>query len=310
MMARVAALFLAVLTGWAACRPTPRAARSRSETAELAAREQRLATRLANTGAERNEPVARWILPPDLGEISGLATTPDGRLLAHNDERGRISVIDPKRGALLKRFSIGATGGEAQADFEGITVADNHIYLLTSNGVLYEFEEGEDGERVRYTVHDTRLGNECEFEGVAFDPGSGSLLLSCKSVGTKDLRDQLVIYRWNLQTTDASRLSTLAIPLARVSGSNGWKSLHPSDITVDPPSGNYVLVASKENALVEITPSGDVLRSRPLPGKHRQPEGVAITSEGILIIGDEGANRSATITLYRWPLSAPTQAFP
>jgi len=306
MKGRAAALFLAVLATLTACRRASRPAAARSDTAELAAREQRLATRLANSGAG---PVASWVLPKGLGEISGLAVTADGRLLAHNDEQGRVYVIDPRRGALLKRFAIGTNAGEASADFEGITVANGKVYMVASNGTIYEFVEGEDGERVRYSLHDTRLGKECEFEGVAFDPASGSLLLPCKTVGTRNLRDDLVIYRWNLQQTE-SRISRLTIPLRRVIGSNRWKKLHPSDITVDPATGNYVLVASREKALVEITPSGDVVRSGALPGKHRQAEGLAITPQGILVVSDEATNRSAIITLYRWPLPAVIQASP
>src|SRR5205814_2130850 len=36
------------------------------------------------------KPRTRWVLPPDLREISGLALTDDGRLLTHDDERARI----------------------------------------------------------------------------------------------------------------------------------------------------------------------------------------------------------------------------
>jgi uncharacterized protein YjiK len=304
--ARIATLLLGILSGWTACRPRHDVSASRASTAELAAREQRLARKLASSDStsQHGAPLAKWILPRELREISGLALTSDGRLLAHDDEHGRVTVIDPRRGVLLKRFSLGT-----RADFEGITVVNRSIYMIASNGVLYEFGEGADGARVRVKLRDTRLGRECEFEGVAYDPGSGSLLLPCKRVGLKQLRDHLVIYRWSLQPSASPRLSMLTIPLALVIGSNGWKSLHPSDITVDPSTGHYVLVASHEKALVEITPSGDVVRSTPLPGNHNQAEGVAITKDGILIVSDEAMNRSAVITLYRWPLTSAALAF-
>jgi hypothetical protein len=292
---------ITVLSAGAACGPAPRPEARRIDSTEVAERGARLAVALASfdSGAPRGGAIARWVLPQDLAEISGLALTADARLFAHGDEQGRISEIDYRRGVVVKRFMIGKQ--PVRADFEGITVANDALFLLASNGKLYEFREGANGERVPYTIHDTRLGRECEFEGVAFDPAINSLLLACKNVGRKSLRGFLVIYRWKLRGGNGPRLSRLTVPLARVIGSNGWKGLHPSDITVDPSSGHYVLVASQEKALIEITPAGALIFSRPLPKDLEQAEGVAITGDSILIIGDEAARRPAVITLYRWP---------
>ena len=283
------------------CRATP--------TAELSARVQRLTASLASTGGDPSSPLARWILPRELGEVSGLALTSDGRLLAHGDEWGQIYVIDPRGGALLKRFSIGASGGDTRADFEGITVVGERIVMATSNGMLYEFAEGEDGERVGFVVHDTRLGKECEFEGVAFDSAQGVVVLPCKNVRTRNLKDQMVLYRWRLEGGD-SALGPITIPLRQVIGSNSSKELHPSDVSVDPATGNYVLIAAQEKALIEITPLGDVVSAVALPGKHKQAEGVALTRDGILIVSDEATTRPASLTLYRWPLTAATSGPP
>ena len=293
-----AVLLAAALTG-VGCRPAPG---QTADSVRLAARGARLAQALASpdSGADHTKPVGRWVLPPPLSEISGLALTPDQRLLAHDDERGTVSEIDYRRGVVVKQFVLG-TKHRVQADFEGITVAGDRIFLLASNGRLYEFKEGAAGARVDYTVHDTHLGKECEFEGVAFDPAIGSLLLACKRVASKKLKDFLVIYRWKLEEGSGPRLSMLTVPLDQAAGSNGWKVIHPSDITVDPSTGNYVLIASQQRALIEISPGGAVLMSRPLPGIHEMPEGVAITRDSILIISDEGVRRPAVVTLYRWP---------
>jgi hypothetical protein len=75
----------------------------------------------------------------------------------------------------------------------------------------------------------------------------------------------------------------------------------PSDITIDPITGNYVIISSLERAIMSITPSGQVVFARALPGEHDQAEALAITKDSILIIGDESARRPAAITLYRWP---------
>ncbi len=294
-----AALFAALLSG-AACHPGPSVAAASADSAEVTRRAARLAGALAqpDSGAASGAALARWILPKDLAEISGLALTTDGRLFTHNDERGRVSEIDYRRGVVVKQFTIGKQ--DVHADFEAIAVVRDRFYLLASDGVLYEFREGAEGEQVAYTVHDTHLGHECEFEGLAFDPAINSLLLACKHVGAASLRQMLVIYRWRLEAGDGQQMSTLTVPLVQVIGANSWKGLHPSDITIDPASGNYVLVAAEEQALVEITPAGDVVFARPLPGSLAHTEGVAITTDSILILSDEAGKRPAVIALYRW----------
>jgi len=293
------ALLIALLAG-AGCRPGSSVAAASADSAEVARREARLAAALTrpDSGAASGAALARWILPKELAEISGLALTSDGRLFAHDDERSRISEIDYRRGVVVKQFAVGKQ--TVHADFEAITAVGDRFYLLASDGVLYEFREGAEGEQVGYTMHDTRLGHECEFEGLAFDATINSLLLACKHVRTASLRQMLVLYRWRLEAGDGQQMSTLTVPLVQVIGTNGWKGLHPSDITVDPATGNYVLVAAEEQALIVITPGGDVVLARPLPGSLAHTEGVAITTDSILILSDEAGKRPAAIALYRW----------
>ncbi len=262
----------------------------------LEARLARLNSSLADENSkDANKPIARWHLPPELAEISGLALTPDGRLFAHNDETARISEIDYRRGIVVKQFMVQETG-----DFEGLTYADDHFILLTSNGVLLQFPEGANGERVDCTTLDTRLGKECEFEGIVYDSRTNAVVLSCKIASDKKLRDSLILYRYPLDV-DAAEPSMQTIPYSEVIGKNNWEKLRPTDLTIDPASGNYVLVAAQEHALVAFTPDGDGVLARSLGNRHQQPEGVAVTRDHILIVSDEATNTAATLTLYRWP---------
>lgn len=294
------AVLVASLLAAPACQ-SPKDLRARTVDSTAVARETRLERALRDTSGARDDtaPLARWLLPKELKEISGLTLSIDGKLFTHGDELGQIWEIDYRRGVLMKRFSLGK--GVLRGDFEGLAIANDRMFLLASNGTLYEFREGADTAHVEYQVHDTRLKKECEFEGVAFDQAINSLVLACKNVYTKSLHDDLVIYRWSLASDTTARLSRLAVPLAGIIGANSWKSLHPSDITVDPLTGNYVLVAAQEKALISITPAGAPVFSRPLPAGHHQTEGVAITKDSILIVSDEAGQRPAMITLYKWP---------
>ena len=291
-------VLLAVLSPWvAACRETPQAKAAEVQAVE-AARKQDLARRLALADAnpEKPVPVAQWIMPPELREISGLALTTRGTVLTHDDNIGRVYEIDPKTGILLKGFSL---AGGVRGDFEAITIAGTDVYLLQSKGKIYKFKEGADASQVPYSVFDTGLGKECEFESLAYEADSTRLVMVCKKIRGKNEPHELLIYRLPLPL-DRSTMSTLRVPIEDVIGSNRWKDFHPSDITIDPFTKNYVIISSREKGLLVMTPEGNVVRSEPLPDGHHQPEGVAITSDGIMIVSDEVNVKPAAITLYRW----------
>jgi len=291
-------VLLAGLSPWvAACRGTPQAKAAEIQAVE-ATRKQELARRLALADANpaKPVPVAQWIMPAELREISGLALTTRGTVLTHDDNIGRVYEIDPRSGIMLKGFSL---EGGVRGDFEAITVAGTDIYLLQSKGKIYKFKEGDDAKQVPWSVYDTGLGKECEFESMAYEADSTRLLLVCKRFLGKNEPHELLIYRLPLPL-DRSTMSTLRVPIEDVIGSNKWKNFHPSDMNIDPITKNYVIIASHEKGLVVITPEGAVVRSEPLPGDHRQPEGVAITPDSILMISDEANVKPPAITLYRW----------
>ena len=102
---------------------------------------------------------SRFDLPGRLNEISGLAFTPDGRLFGHDDERGRVHEIDPGTGEVGKRFDLGED--MVRDDFEGMAIAGERFFLISSRGWLYEFREVGDRESAPYRVTDTGVGANC-----------------------------------------------------------------------------------------------------------------------------------------------------
>jgi uncharacterized protein YjiK len=294
-------LLLCSLSCLAACRDTPEVKAAQVRKVE-AVRKQALEKRIAavDAGPDKSVPIAQWLMPPQLREISGLALTSSGTVLTHDDNVGRVYEIDPKTGILLRGFSL---KGNVKGDFEAITTVGSDIYLMSSNGRIYVFKAGKDGSQVDYRVYNTGLGKQCEFESLAYEPDSSRLLMACKRFLDKNEPHALLIFRIPLPLSNKGAkagISTMRIPIEEVAGSNKWKNFRPSDMNIDPSTGNYVLVASREKALVVITPEGDVVRSEPLPGDHRQAEGVAITRDSILLVSDEANVKPAAITLYRW----------
>lgn len=263
---------------------------------------------IARTGQSREslgdyvldpENATRVGLPGRLREISGLATTGDHRLLAHNDEVGVVFEIDRRDGSIVKEFELADRGGPVADDFEGIAVAGGRIYLVTSSGRLYESHEGGDGESVLYREHATGVGRDCEVEGLAYDPGGRELLLMCKEARSEELAGRLAMYPWSIDTKRLSGDPPTVVPVADFARRIASNRYHPSGIERHPVSGNYFVVAARQGAIAEVTPAGEVLAAKRFTaGWHRQIEGIALAADGALIVADEGGSGRAVLTVY------------
>ena len=239
-------------------------------------------------------PDGAWTLPAELAEVSGLAWDGDA-LLSHGDEVGRVYRVAPAAGAGL----AATLRGEPRDDFEGIALAGDRLVLSTSAGRLYVAAWTGAGGVLEHRVIETGLGRECELEGLAWEAGSGTLLLPCKRPKGKRRPAGLVIRRWRLDPGAA--LPDVTIPAAAVAAA-GIGGFRPSAIEVDPVTGDWLLLSANRPALLEVTPDGAVVRGTTLGRHHRQPEGLALTPSGDLLVADEAADAAPQLTRYRCPL--------
>jgi len=246
------------------------------------------------------EVTARWKLPKRLQEISGLAMTHDQRLLVHDDEKGKIFELDYRTGSIVKDFKLADQGGSVADDFEGIAVgASGWLYLVTSAGRLYEFSEGDDEEKVPFKVYTTGVGRDCEIESLAYDANERALLMMCKNPLSPQQKGLLTIYRWSVDRKELVAGGHTTIPIGEFSRHIKGNKFQPSGLELDPASGHYLVVAARQRAVAEITPSGRVLAVIKLANKwHRQAEGITLGADGTLIVADEGGKKRANLTLY------------
>lgn len=235
-------------------------------------------------------------LPGRLREISGLALTDDGRMLTHDDERAVVYEVDAQAGTLRKGFGLGDP--VERGDFEGIATARGLVYLVTSDGKVYETPEGENDERTRFEAYDTGLGRRCEVEGLAFDPDRDALLLACKNPRERALEGSVAIFGWSF-VTRALVPHPIRVDMRGLAEPIGATRFQPSGIARIEATGTYLLVAGPQAAVAEISPTGDVLAVRRLdPARHPQAEGIAVTADGRLAIADEGGDGRGRITIY------------
>ena len=249
------------------------------------------------------ETATHWKLPGSLlYEISGLAMTLDDRLLAHNDEKGIIYEIDYQKGEIVKDFQLAQLADmkdPVRGDFEGIATADDTVYLVTSSGRIYEGSRGANGESVLYNSYATGVGRDYEIEGLAYDANRRVLLLMSKNARREDLTAHLMIYHWSIDEKQLIEDAHIVIPVIEFTRHIDEKEFQPSGIERHPTSGNYFVIAARQRAIAEITPSGQVVGAKQFPAQwHRQPEGITFAADGALIIADEGDGKKARLTLY------------
>ena len=260
------------------------------------------AARRALQHYELNGPgTRRFKLPSDLAEISGLAFTPDGRLLAHGDERGVIWQIDPATGEAANRFGFGKRGHLLHGDFEDIQVVGKRVFLVTSKGQILEATEPSDEVVVDAISRSDGLAGACEVEGLAYDAPTKSLLVLCKHAWTKRWRRSVVVLAVSTDSWRFEPRPRMLIPESDLERVTGNKQFSGTAIARHPRTGTYILLSGPQHAYAEVTSTGEVLSGGKLPGElHRQAEGIAVGPDLTLYISDEAAGKHATLTTYAY----------
>jgi len=243
-------------------------------------------TREVVTAAGRafdTERVVQYALPKALREISGLDLDESGVLLAHDDEKARVYRIDYRQGTVEVLFQLGEP--PVRDDFEGIASHDGTVFLVTSAGTVYQADGGDDPVR-GYERYPTDLP--CEIEGLApWD--ATSLVAVCKHIHRGD--DVLRIYLWSI--TDRRYLAEPLVSLGDEAFDDvvaDLKKLRPSGITRTS-DGGLLVVGRHGDDPVLLTLGADLrpvgLSRLPPASHHDQPEGVGLSSDGLLLIADE-----------------------
>ncbi|MCK9281027.1 MAG: SdiA-regulated domain-containing protein [Melioribacteraceae bacterium] len=231
----------------------------------------------------------------ELNEISGITFSDVGDLFCHTDEVGIIYQLEINTGKIIKKFYIGES--LLKADFEDITFANGFFYLVSSSGAILKFKEGKDNEKVQYERFVTPLSSKNDIEGIAYVHQSNSLLLACKESPGKKLKGVKAVYRFSL---DDNKLINDPFILIKENELNGFfSSSFKSSAIISMNNGNLLILGGKSIGLVEISQKGQVINKIILNNYHLQPEGIAISKKGILIISDEAAGKNPYLTIYK-----------
>jgi uncharacterized protein YjiK len=236
-------------------------------------------------------------LPASLKEISGLAMTTDNRLFAHDDERGILYHVDYESGRIIKKFIIGKF--VKKGDFEGIAIAGDHFYLVTSNGKIAEFTEAENNDSSPYELYKTILSKKNNVEGLCYDPESDCLLLACKGDAGEGYEKYRAVYAFSLKTKTLAAKPRFLIKKNEIDKGSKNEEFAPSGITRHPLTGTFFILDSGGYRVIEISKEGTIIAIKNLnKGIHIQPEGICFASDNTLLISDEGKTKGK-LTRYK-----------
>lgn len=231
-----------------------------------------------------------------LREVSGIATNKHGQLLAHDDEKGVVYRIDAMTGSILARFRLGRT--TVTEDFEDIAVTGDTVVLVTSDGRLFLFHEGRDGDRVAYRVLVTPLTRMNNVEGMCLDPVSGALLLACKDSPGRGYSGKRAVYSYSLADRRMDRKPRFLLDEKSLLKKADGRYFKPSAIAWHPIRKTFFVLASEGRSIAEIDARGKLLAQQKLDKKvHPQPEGLAFRANGDMVISDEG-KKEGLLTRY------------
>jgi uncharacterized protein YjiK len=237
----------------------------------------------------------QWKLPDRLREISGLALNTEERLFGITDEEAIVYELDYSSGRLVKAFALGDP--VVPGDFEGLAYLQDRFWLMTSRGELYSAREGSDGERVAYEKFDTGLEHECEFEGLAEIESRNTLALLCKDALKKG---GLRVFEWDVDEGGLVEGGGFRLPKKDIEDAIDRKSVSPSGLVMHPQTGTWWVIAARQHALFELDADGNFMSVIMMldEDRHRQAEGIEVTSDGRLLIADEGQNGRARLAVY------------
>jgi uncharacterized protein YjiK len=226
-----------------------------------------------------------WKLPDELKEISGFSYYDEDRFACIQDEDGKVFIYNTKTSKIDKEIPFASAG-----DYEGLTVADKDVWVVRSDGKLYQVS-GVDGTP---TVKEfqTSLTAQQNVEGVCYDKPNHRLLLSIKDEEASG--HYKGIYAFNLETGKMDDAPVFKINLQDelfrdTKAKKEKKIMMPSDIAIHPLTKELYITDGPKAKLLVMNANGELKKLYQLDtDQFPQPEGIAFDPKGELFISNEG----------------------
>lgn len=260
------------------------------------------------SGYNLSSPEIQVELPEILHEISGLTDIDDHTIACVQDEEGLVFIYDLRKNEIKHQFAFGQPG-----DYEGITRVGRMLYILRSDGKLFEVNNYESKE-VRVNEYDTEISVKNN-EGLAYDSINNRLLIAGKSEPNGDEeKDRRTVFGFDLVTKTISEKPVYVFSLAKINrflaDSNQSQTkkaktpkirINPSAIAVHPTSGNLYVLSSKDHLMFIFDPNGSIKTVHALDKEiFNQAEGITFLKNGDMLISNEGKKDKPTLLRFNY----------
>ncbi len=216
-------------------------------------------------------------------------------MFAIKDEDGVFYKIYLNNNSVIKSWRF-----DKKRDFEELVLHDSIFYVLISNGDI-ESIKFDDRDSIITTKSEFPDSSEVknEFEAMYYDDSLQMLILICKNCdGDGSKMATAWGYNISTQTYTSVPYSIDAPPIAEKLGVEKIK-LRPSGAAINPVTKELYILASLNNLIIITDRDGKLIDILKLdPAIYRQPEGIAFTPSGDLIITNEFFENNPANILY------------
>lgn len=266
-------------------------------------------------GYDFSKPILNDNLPPILHEISGLAIIDSSSIACVQDEDGILFIYNFKEHKITQQHTFGLKG-----DYEGITLVNDRLYVLRSDGVLFEIKDYQ-SKQLKVKTYSTRVPA-INNEGLCYDAINNRLLIGAKGKINKDPlnKDVRFIYAFDLKTktlnqSPAFSFNTIDINVtAKLQGislpkkqnkkgesiEHGFK-LNTSEISIHPITQQLFVLSATDHVLFVFNKTGGLEYIEQLnPIVFNKSEGLDFFINGDLLISNEGQAHQPTLLRFNY----------
>jgi len=267
------------------------------------------------TGYDLSSPDAILILPEILHEISGLTIIDTATVACIQDEHGIVFIYDILGNEIKNQFNFHIDG-----DYEDIARIGKTLYILRSDGYLFEISDFESG-NFKLDFFKTGIPAK-DNEGLCYDMDNNRLLIACKAKSRKGHmnKNKRSIYSFDPETRslsarpaytfDINELLKFALNSSIKLKTRKTKNdpvpepvlkLRTSAICIHPVTKKLFLLSSEDHLLFIFNINGKTEHIEKLdPEMFIQPEGLTFTDNGDMLISSEGRDKSPAILRFNY----------